>query len=187
MKPFASATAPARRNKGSGERLSLPHCHCLFRRVCLCTTVPKGLGFVICRGERNGTPCSHKIFAFQFLASWRDAAKHHRHCCAEHRPMSDAKSLFVLHEAAAGYALFEVVQFEEIGALLEGAMDTVTDLDKFSRAVKLKSFQPFESAEDALSNMNAVSEHACTDGLTAFLEMNLPKIKKKKKTAPPFF
>lgn len=101
--------------------------------------------------------------------------------------MSDAKSLFVLHEAAAGYALFEVVQFEEIGALLEGAMDTVTDLDKFSRAVKLKSFQPFESAEDALSNMNAVSEHACTDGLTAFLEMNLPKIKKKKKDGPPSF
>ena len=94
--------------------------------------------------------------------------------------MSDAKSLFVLHEAAAGYALFEVVAFDEIGALLEGSMDTVTDLDRFSRAVKLKAFQPFESAEDALLSINAVSEHSCTDGLHAFLEMNLPKIKKKK-------
>ena len=101
--------------------------------------------------------------------------------------MSDSKSLFVLHESAAGYALFEIVAFEEIGALLEGAMDTVTDLDKFSRAVKLKAFQPFESAEDALASINAVSEHSCTDGLHAFLEMNLPKIKKKKEGKAPAF
>lgn len=101
--------------------------------------------------------------------------------------MSDAKALFVLHESAAGYALFEVVAFEEIGALLEGSMDTVTDLDRFSRAVKLKAFQPFESAEDALNGINAVSEHSCTDGLHAFLEMNLPKIKKKKEGKPPAF
>jgi len=100
--------------------------------------------------------------------------------------MSDAKALFVLHEAAAGYALFEVVAFEEIGALLEGA-ETVSDLDKFSRAIKLKAFQPFESAEDALAGINAVSEHSCTDGLHAFLEMNLPKIKKKKEGKPPAF
>ncbi|KAL7527521.1 hypothetical protein ACHAWF_002214 [Thalassiosira exigua] len=101
--------------------------------------------------------------------------------------MSDAKALFVLHESAAGYALLEVVAFEEIGALLEGAMDTVVDLGRFSRAVKLKAFQPFESAEDALSSINAVSEHSCTDGLHAFLEMNLPKIKKKKEGKAPAF
>lgn len=101
--------------------------------------------------------------------------------------MSDAKALFVLHESAAGFVLFEVVAFEEIGALLDGAMDTVVDLDRFSRAVKLKAFQPFESAEDALSSINAVSEHSCTDGLQAFLEMNLPKIKKKKEGKAPDF
>mmetsp|Transcript_10056 Transcript_10056/g.24611 ORF Transcript_10056/g.24611 Transcript_10056/m.24611 type:complete len:566 (-) Transcript_10056:179-1876(-) len=101
--------------------------------------------------------------------------------------MSDAKALFVLHEAAAGYALFEVVAFEEIGTLLDGAMDTVSDLDRFSRAAKLKAFQPFESAEDALASINAVSEHSCTDGLKAFLEMNLPKIKKRKEGKPPAF
>mmetsp|Transcript_16464 Transcript_16464/g.35634 ORF Transcript_16464/g.35634 Transcript_16464/m.35634 type:complete len:550 (-) Transcript_16464:128-1777(-) len=103
--------------------------------------------------------------------------------------MSDAKTLFVLHEAAAGYSLFEVVAFEEIGALLDGAMDTVTSLDRFSRAIKLKAFQPFASAEDALASINAVSEHACTDGLHDFLEMNLPKISKKAKKegkAPEF-
>lgn len=93
--------------------------------------------------------------------------------------MADVSNLFVLFEAAAGYALFEVVAFEEIGALLEGSMDTVTDLARFSRAVKLKAFTPFESASDALLNANAVSEHAMTDTLKAFLEMNLPKPAKK--------
>ena len=66
-------------------------------------------------------------------------------------------------------------------------MDTVTELDRFSRAIKLKAFQPFESAEDALSSINAVSEHSWTDGLHAFLEMNLPKIKKKEEGKPPSF
>eukprot|EP00978_Attheya_sp_CCMP212_P043994 scaffold296861_cov45-Attheya_sp.AAC.1 len=93
--------------------------------------------------------------------------------------MADVSNLFVLFEAAAGYALFEVVAFEEIGALLEGSMDTVTDLARFSRAVKLKAFTPFESAQDALMNANAISEHAMTDTLKAFLEMNLPKPAKK--------
>lgn len=97
--------------------------------------------------------------------------------------MADAKTLFVLLECAAGYALFEVVAFEEIGSLLEGSMDTVTDLQRFGRAVKLKAFQPFESAQDALENANAISEHAMTGSLHNFLEMNLPKVKKSSKTA----
>lgn len=88
----------------------------------------------------------------------------------------NATSLYVLHECAAGYVLFEVVAFEEIGSLLEDN-DTVTDLKRFGRACKLKSFHPFESAEEALENINAVSEHAVTDTLTSFLEMNLPSLK----------
>jgi nucleolar protein 56 len=89
--------------------------------------------------------------------------------------MADSKTLFILLECAAGYALFEVVAFEEIGALLEGNMDTVTDLKRFGRAIKLKSFDPFESAQVALENANAISEHAMTAALHNFLEMNLPK------------
>jgi len=103
--------------------------------------------------------------------------------------MADSPHLFTLLEAAAGYALFEVVAFEEIGALLSGAMDTVTDLPLFSRAVKLKAFQPFASAEEALENANAISEHAMTLNLKVFLEMNLPKVSKKSKQegkAAPF-
>lgn len=62
-------------------------------------------------------------------------------------------------------------------------MDTVTDVDRFGRAVKLKAFQPFESAKDALENANAVSENAMTGSLHNFLEMNLPKAKKSSKTS----
>lgn len=89
--------------------------------------------------------------------------------------MADSKTLFTLLECAAGYAIFEVVAFEEIGGLLEGSMDTVTDIKRFGRAVKLKSFSPFESAQVALENANAISEHAMSGALHNFLEMNLPK------------
>ena len=95
--------------------------------------------------------------------------------------MSEAQTLFTLLEVAAGYALFEVVAFEEIGSLLEANAASITDLDRFGRAVKLKAFQPFESAQDSLANANAISEHAMSDTLRNFLEMNLPKISKKAK------
>jgi len=94
--------------------------------------------------------------------------------------MSDTdKALLTLLESAAGYALFEIVAFEEIGSLLEGSMDTVTDIKRFGRAVKLKAFGPFETAQVALENANAISEHAMSDALHNFLEMNLPKKAKK--------
>jgi nucleolar protein 56 len=93
--------------------------------------------------------------------------------------MADSKTLYVLLESAAGYSLFEVVAFEEIGSLLEGSMDTVTDLKRFGRAIKLKAFLPFQSAQMALENANAISEHAMTEALHDFLEMNLPKKLKK--------
>ena len=95
--------------------------------------------------------------------------------------MADATTLFTLLESAAGYALFEVVAFDEIGGLLQD--DSVSNLKLFGRAVKLNSFYPFESAAEALENANAVSEHAVTGTLHNFLEMNLPVSKKKSKTA----
>jgi hypothetical protein len=38
-------------------------------------------------------------------------------------------------------------------------------VEKFGRLVKLKAFDPFKSAEKALENMNAVSEHALSEDL----------------------
>jgi len=94
--------------------------------------------------------------------------------------MADSQNLFVLVEAAAGYSLFEVVSFSEISASLTAKI-SITSLALFSRAVKLKAFQPFTSAEEALENINAISEHAMTDALKSFLEMNLPSVSSKKK------
>ena len=109
--------------------------------------------------------------------------------------MADSVHLFVLLECAVGYALFDVYAMEEIGGLLQDAMDTVTDLQQFGHAVKLQSFQPFSLAAEALENANAISEHALSQTLYDFLELNLPnnnnndqeeeedgKKKKKKKT-----
>mmetsp|Transcript_19584 Transcript_19584/g.42209 ORF Transcript_19584/g.42209 Transcript_19584/m.42209 type:complete len:517 (+) Transcript_19584:87-1637(+) len=97
--------------------------------------------------------------------------------------MADSQHLFVLLESAAGYSLFDVVAMEEIGGLLDDAMNTVTDLGRFQRAVKLKAFQPFASAAEALENANAISEHAMSATLHNFLELNLPKIGKKSKSS----
>ena len=93
--------------------------------------------------------------------------------------MTDASALFTLLESAAGYALFEVVSMEEIGSMLKDTVESVTDLKRFSRAIKLKGFQPFQSAAEALENANAISEHAMSETLQHFLEGNLPKPSKK--------
>ncbi|RHY44135.1 hypothetical protein DYB38_004038 [Aphanomyces astaci] len=90
---------------------------------------------------------------------------------------------FVLFESASGYALFEVVESEQIAVLLDQVQQGVQDLGKFGAAVKLKAFSPFVSAESALENINAISEGLVTDDLQAFLELNLPKAKKSKSAA----
>ncbi|OZJ04580.1 hypothetical protein BZG36_02775 [Bifiguratus adelaidae] len=88
---------------------------------------------------------------------------------------------YILFETASGYALFERVQSEEIGAKLEEVQHSVLDLAKFGKMIKLKSFGPFHNAAHALENANDVSEGIVNDHLKAFLEMNLPKPSKKNK------
>lgn len=92
------------------------------------------------------------------------------------------QSTYVLFESASGYGLFEVVEAEETAALHEQVQRSVTELDRFSKIVKLKAFQvgghgarggggsrlirraggpqPFKSAADALQNINHISEGA---------------------------
>lgn len=93
---------------------------------------------------------------------------------------------FVLFEAASGYALMEVVEFEEIGSSTEQMQQTVADLARFSRLVKLKAFYPFGSAEEALGNINAISEHMVPEELKTFLELQLPDVKKSGKKSKGF-
>jgi len=87
----------------------------------------------------------------------------------------------ILYETATGYALFDVVEAEDIAANLEKVQDSILDLKRFGKMVKLKAFLPFTSAEEALANINDVSEGICGETLKGFLEMNLPKSKAVKK------
>lgn len=64
----------------------------------------------------------------------------------------------MLFEHAAGYALFRVREFEDVGAFIPQVEQSVTDLGRFNGVVKLVAFAPFKSAAHALDNINAVSE-----------------------------
>lgn len=59
----------------------------------------------------------------------------------------------------------EVIEAEEVGSLLEEVQQAVLDPQRFCRTVKLKGFQPFTTAENALENVNAISEQMVTDDL----------------------
>lgn len=59
----------------------------------------------------------------------------------------------------------EVNEAEEVGSLLEEVQQAVLDPQRFCRTVKLKGFQPFTTAENALENVNAISEQMVTDDL----------------------
>lgn len=87
-------------------------------------------------------------------------------------------SFYTLFESSSGYALFSVLENEEIGSLLQEVQASINDLSKFQRIVKLVAFHPFDSAENALENINAVTEHEVTGDLKNFIESNLPKGKK---------
>jgi nucleolar protein 56 len=65
---------------------------------------------------------------------------------------------FLLNESAAGYALFQVTQSEEIGVRSKEFLETLLDLYAFSRLVKLVAFAPFKNAAHALENINDISE-----------------------------
>jgi len=86
-------------------------------------------------------------------------------------------SFFLLLESSVGYALFEVVEHDQLGASSEAARNACDDLGLFSKAVKLTSFRPFTSAEEGLGQILAVSEGEVTDELVSFLQQNLPKLK----------
>ena len=91
------------------------------------------------------------------------------------------QSLFLLFESSSGYALFERSESEEIAGQVDAIQDAQTDVKRFSKCVSLKAFVPFTSAEDALSNINDISEGELNELLKNFLEANLPKASKKSK------
>ncbi|KAH9307285.1 hypothetical protein KI387_035196 [Taxus chinensis] len=81
-----------------------------------------------------------------------------------------AQQLYLLFEFASGYGLFEAYGNDEIGQNTDAVQDSVVDLNRFGKVVKLVAIQPFGSASGIL-----------TAELRNFLEINLPKIKEGKK------
>lgn len=87
----------------------------------------------------------------------------------------------MLYEHAAGYGVFKVQEFEEIGMFIPQLEAAVTDLSRFNSIVKLEGFLPFKTAVSALENINAISEGLLPDDLKHFLDITIPKSKKKNK------
>ncbi|CAM8981830.1 unnamed protein product [Rhodiola kirilowii] len=90
-------------------------------------------------------------------------------------------SLYLLFEAASGYALFNAHGLDQIGQNTEAVRSSVLDLNRFGEVVQLTAFHPYESALGALKQCNSVSEGAMAEELMNFLELNLPKVKEGKK------
>jgi len=69
--------------------------------------------------------------------------------------LSKAMVLFLLFESASGFGIFEHVKTDEVSITSEEVQESIQDLQRFSKIIKLKSFLPFTSAEKALENINA--------------------------------
>lgn len=65
---------------------------------------------------------------------------------------------FLLYESASGFGLFEVTAFDELASSSDALQQSISDINRFGKAVKLAAFKPFTSAADALEQINAVSE-----------------------------
>lgn len=87
--------------------------------------------------------------------------------------------LFILFEHAAGYAMFRVKEFEEIGMLLPQVEESVTDLSRFRGVVSLVGFSPFKTAFSALENINSISEGIVTEDLKLFLDSSFGGLTKQ--------
>lgn len=92
--------------------------------------------------------------------------------------MSD---LYLLYEAAAGYALFKKEEFDEIAGKISKIQKAVGDQERFTKMVKLQAWKPFSTAEEALENITAIAQNKCTDFLKNFLTTSLPATKSSKK------
>ncbi|EPY20017.1 nucleolar protein 56 [Strigomonas culicis] len=86
-----------------------------------------------------------------------------------------SKTLYVLYEAPTGYALFKVLSTEEIGADDVALQRDLQELNTFSPWVKLASFAPFDSPENALEDAISISESLLSPFLRNFLSTALAK------------
>eukprot|EP00913_Durusdinium_trenchii_P022685 g21305.t1 len=74
---------------------------------------------------------------------------------------------YLLYESAAGYALFLKKEFEETAETEEEVQNALLDPKKFGKMMGLHAWLPFQDAEDALSQTNAVAAGEATEELDA--------------------
>jgi len=77
--------------------------------------------------------------------------------------------LYLLFEAASGYAIFRVVEAEDVASGTTAVQSSWGDFHRFASIVKLRAFEPYVSADQALEDVSAVSENRVTPFLLEFV------------------
>merc|ERR1712028_23191 len=88
---------------------------------------------------------------------------------------------YIFFESASGFGLFERTESEDIGKLTEEVQNSVLEMKRFGKIMRLTSFLPFTSAENALLCQNEISEGVLPEIALNFLSTSLPKVKAGKK------
>ena len=86
-------------------------------------------------------------------------------------------STYFLYECSLGYALFEILGYEEISQNSEEFQQSIMDYKKVSKIIKKVAFMPFKTSEQALENTKMVNDCLISDELKSFLKENFPKSK----------
>ena len=86
-------------------------------------------------------------------------------------------STYFLYECSLGYALFEILGYEEISQKSEEFQQSIMDYKKVSKIIKKVAFMPFKTSEQALENTKMVNDCQISDELKSFIKENFPKSK----------
>ena len=86
-------------------------------------------------------------------------------------------STYFLYECSLGYALFEILGYEEITQNSEEFQQSIMDYKKVSKIIKKIAFMPFKTSEQALENTKMVNDCEISPELKSFLKEYFPKNK----------
>ena len=89
-------------------------------------------------------------------------------------------STYFLYECSLGYALFEILGYEEISQSSEEFQQSIMDFKKVSKLIKKIAFMPFTTSEQALENTKKVNDCELSPELESFLNEYFPKSKSDK-------
>jgi len=89
-------------------------------------------------------------------------------------------STYFLYECSLGYALFEILGYEEISNNSEEFQQSIMDFNKVSKIIKKIAFMPFKTSEQALENTKMVNDCEISPELKSFLKEYFPKSKSDK-------